>query len=83
MKLNTDGSGIDHAQLDNFIKYSTTRKVFNKITKEMDTVIEEGRNLSATVSAQNEVIKDLMQRNQTLENKIVNFENRIQALESR
>lgn len=65
--------GVDHEKLNNFIKVKreTKREVFNKVTKSTDTFIDIAyeRNVSATVSAQNEVIKDLIKRIEKLEKK--------------
>ena len=59
--------GVDHEKLNSFVKFEKENKVFNTITKSTDTIIEYSRNLSATVSAQNEVIKDLIKRIEKLE----------------
>lgn len=73
MQNKADGSGLDHHKLDPFVLHIATKtyEKYNKITKSSETVseIEYGRNLSATVSAQNEVIKDLIKRIEILEKK--------------
>lgn len=61
--------GVDHELMDNFIVKTSTKTVYNKLKKKNEKVVEYGRDLSATVSCQNEVIKDLIKRIETLEKK--------------
>ena len=61
---------VDHAKLNAFVKSVNVKTEYNPITKlNEDKGTETGRNLSATVSAQNAVIKDLLARITALENK--------------
>lgn len=65
--------GVDHEKLDPYIQAWKTEKIEDgnakgaKMYREVKTL--EGRDLSATVSAQNEVIKDLIKRIEALEKK--------------
>ena len=69
MGKKANGKGLDHAKMTDFVRKEAKRKVFNEVTKSTDTIIEYGRNLTGTVSAQNEVIKDLIKRIEALEKK--------------
>jgi len=74
-----DGKGIDHAKLSNFIRHDAYRKVIDHYEYDVitstdipvyrDEFTESGRNLSATVSALTEVVKDLIKRIAALESK--------------
>lgn len=61
------GGGVNHEALHPFVRHDSIRP--NSAMHGKGTVIEHGRDLSATVSAQNEVIKDLIKRIETLEAK--------------
>jgi len=80
MGLKEDGDGVDHQALSSFVQAKGTAEV------EIDGKIQEvpvvtGRDLSATVSAQNEVIKDLISRIQALETQLLAQDARLKALE--
>ena len=72
MQRNIVTGGVDHKKLNDFIKGKLTKKSIDETTKEEITITEySGRNLSATVSALNEVVKDLILKIKTLEEKKV------------
>jgi hypothetical protein len=80
MGLKEDGDGVDHQALSSFVQAKGAAEV------EIDGKIQEvpvvtGRDLSATVSAQNEVIKDLISRIQALETQLLAQDARLKALE--
>lgn len=69
MQKKIGSKGVDHEKLDNFIKVVNKYEVYDIKKDKMKTVTSTERNLSATVSAQNEVIKDLIKRIEILENR--------------
>lgn len=61
---------VNHEKLTSFVKSVQVKTKYNELTKQNENIgTETGRNLSATVSAQNYVIKDLITRITALENK--------------
>ncbi|CAK0756694.1 exported hypothetical protein [Gammaproteobacteria bacterium] len=66
--------GVDHAKLNPFVRAKSTFKRYNAALKKQEDVTEYGRDLSATVSAQNEVIKDLIKKISALEARALKLE---------
>jgi hypothetical protein len=94
MGLKADKSGVDHDKLSPFIKSISTKKLAKKDTEgkgkldidgkqEYEDVEEVGRDLSATVSAQNEVIKDLIEKIDVQQAVIEGLAERITKLEDK
>ena len=60
---------VNHKKLHKYLKVEKEKKKYNPVTKSTDTVIQINRNVSTSVSALNEVVKDLIERIEKLEKK--------------
>jgi len=82
-KKTNGGRGVDHEKLSNFIRSEGRYEYWNSVTNKKETGVELGRNLTASVSAQNEVLKDLINRIDAQEALAKILQKRISELEKK
>ncbi len=72
---------LDDKKLDKYIRVKKTKQKYNPVTKSTDTIITYHRNISTSLSAQNEVLKDQIQINKDQDEIIEDLIARIEQLE--